>query len=93
MTKEAQDRAQAMTGVTPEMRQISALREIAEAIAQIDPEAAERLARLSRHGVPPNSTREPARFGAFIAESVSALAKAVEEQSKLRPRGRPPKTS
>ncbi len=93
MTKEAIARAQAMTGVTPEARQIEALREIAEAVAQIDPEAAETLALLSNRGVPPNSTREPARFGAFIAESVSALAKAVEEQSKPRPRGRPPKTS
>ncbi len=93
MTKEAQDRAQAMTGVTPEMRQISALREIAEAIAQIDPEAAERLGRLSPHGAPPNSTRQPARFGAFLAEAVAALAKTVEAQTKPRPRGRPPKAS
>jgi len=82
-----------MTGVTPEQAQITALREIAEAITQIDPEAAERLARLSRHEVPPNSTREPARFAAFLAESVAILAKTVAAQTSPRPRGRPPKTS
>ncbi len=82
-----------MTATTPEMRQIEALREIAEVIARIDPEAAETLAKLSTHGVPPNSTRHPARYGAFLAEAVAALAQAVEEQSKPRPRGRPPKTS
>jgi hypothetical protein len=83
-----------MAVTTPEMRQIAAMREIAEAVAQIDPVAAETLAKLSHPaGVPPNSTREPARFGAFLAEAIAALAKAFEEQTKVRPRGRPPKAS
>ncbi|GEM_PF-5130481 len=93
MTREAIEKAQVMAATTPAMRQITALGEIADVVGRIDPEATQTLAQLSRHGVPPNTQREPDRFAAFLAESVSALAKAVEEGSKPRPRGRPAKTS
>ena len=75
--------------------QAAALRQIRAVIEKHDPAAVEQLRRLTPGGGIPNSVKSPDEVMLFLAQSVAVLAERVDgllEQTRPRPRGRPPKS-